>query len=140
MSVRYFALIFGIFYLLVGIAGLIPGPLQQASGNAPALTLDVLYGYVLGLFPVNILHTLVHLVVGAWGVLAYRSYAASRRYAQFAGVFFLVLALMGVIPGLNTVFGLLPLHGSDVLLHLVSGLPGLVFGFISPRAPAVGRA
>ena len=74
MSVRYFALIFGIFYLLVGIAGLIPGPLQQASGNAPALTLDVLYGYVLGLFPVNILHTLVHLAVGAWGVC--RSYAA----------------------------------------------------------------
>ncbi len=126
MGTRYFALIFGIIYLLVGLLGLIPGLLTPTS--MPGVTVNVLSGNLLGLFPVNIVHTIVHLLLGLWGVIAYRSFDASRSYARVAGIIFLVLFVFGLIPGLNTLFGLAPLSGSDIWLHLVSGIIALYFG------------
>ncbi|RPJ36655.1 MAG: DUF4383 domain-containing protein, partial [Chloroflexi bacterium] len=71
---------------------------------------------------------LVHLILGIWGVIAYRTYDASRTYARTVGVILLVLAVFGLIPGLNTLFGLAPLYGSDIWLHLLSGALALYFG------------
>src|SRR5690606_3619495 len=70
-------------------------------------------------FPVNILHTLVHLVFGIWGVLAYRDWGKARTYAKAVAVIYAVFAIMGLVPGLETTFGLVPLHGNDVWLHLL---------------------
>ena len=36
---------------------------------------------------------------------------------------------MGLIPGLNTVFGLIPLHGHDVWLHLILAAAAGYFGW-----------
>jgi hypothetical protein len=66
MAARYFALILGIFYLLIGVMGLIPGLIQPPAYD-PGVVIDVLHGRLLGIFPVNIVHTLVHLAVGIWG-------------------------------------------------------------------------
>jgi len=132
MGTRYFALIFGIVYLLVGLLGLIPGMITAA--DTPGVTVDVLRGNLLGIFPVNILHTLVHLLLGLWGVIAYRSYDASRSYARTAGILFLALFVFGLIPGLNTLFGLTPLYGADIWLHLVSGIIALYFGLTARTA------
>lgn len=132
MGTRYFALVLGIIYLLIGVMGLIPGLVQM--GPNPGVTVDVLNGNLLGIFPVNIVHTVVHLLIGLWGILAYRSYDASRGFARAAGIIFLVLFVMGLIPGLNTLFGLAPLGGSDVWLHLVTALVALYFGLAAPTA------
>lgn len=129
MGTRYFALILGLFYLLIGVMGLIPGLITPT--DHPGVAVDVLHGDLLGIFPVNIVHTLVHLVVGLWGVVAYRSFDASRSFAKVIGILFLVLFLMGLIPGLNTLFGMAPLMGADVWLHLFTGLLGVVFGFLT---------
>ena len=118
MTARSFALIFGILYLAIGLLGLMPGMLMPPPDNAPALGFDVMHGRVLGLFPVNMLHTAVHLAVGAWGLWAYMGNASAKFYARSLAVLFGVLGVMGLIPGLNTVFGTLPLHGHDVWLHL----------------------
>lgn len=126
MGTRYFALIFGIIYLLIGILGLIPGIV--APPPAAGVTVDVLNGMLLGLFPVNIVHTVVHLLIGLWGILAYRSFDSARTFSRAAGVIFVVLFIFGLIPGLNTLFGLAPLNGADVWLHLVSGIVALYFG------------
>ena len=133
MAVRYFALIFGIIYLLVGILGLIPG--LVAPPPPVGVTVNVLSGFLLGLFPVNIVHTLVHLIVGLWGILAYRSFDASRTYARTIGVVLIIFFVIGLIPGLNVLFGLVPLFGTDVWLHLVSGIIALYFG-LTARATA----
>lgn len=125
MRTRYFALIFGIVYLLVGIMGLIPGLLTAPS---TPVSVNVLNGDLLGIFPVNIIHTLVHLLIGIWGIMAYRSYDGARGFARAAGVIFIALFIFGLIPGLNTLFGLAPLNGADVWLHLVSGIVALYFG------------
>ena len=38
---------------------------------------------------------------------------------------------MGLIPGLNTVFGLVPIRGHDVWLHAASAILGAYFGWAS---------
>lgn len=134
MQTRYFALIFGIVYLLVGIAGFIPGLITPHTDATPNLTVDTLSGYLFGLFPVNILHTLVHLLIGLWGVVAYRSFSSSRTFAQTVAILFAVLTIMGLIPVLNTTFGLIPLFGHDVWLHALTALIAGYFGFMAPRS------
>ncbi len=135
MSTRYFALIFGIIYLVVGILGLIPSLL--AASTAPGVTVNVLNGDLFGIFPVNIIHTLVHLIIGIWGILAYRSFSASRGYARATGVIFIVLFIFGLIPGLNVLFGLTPLNGADIWLHLISGIIALYFGLTARTSAGV---
>lgn len=117
MITQRFAIIAGIIYLLIGIAGFFPA-LLSAPDSAYHLTVRALNGELFGLFPVNIAHTLVHLAIGAWGLLAVRtSVGASIFYARALAIIFAVLAVMGLFPTLNTVFGLLPLHGHDIWLH-----------------------
>jgi hypothetical protein len=139
MNVRRFALIFGIVYLVVGVLGLIPALLTPAA--LPGVSVTTLSGLLLGIFPVNLIHTLVHLIFGIWGIVAYRSYSGSRSFAWVAGIVFLVLALFGLIPGLNTLFGLAPLQGSDIWLHAVSGILALAFAIMArtPVEEAVDR-
>ena len=130
MATRYFALILGIFYVIVGVLGFFPPLLQTLPTGAPHVFVDFLKGSLLGIFPVNILHTLVHLGVGIWGIVAYRSFASSRVYAKAIAIIFGVLFVMGIIPVLRTTFGLIPLYGADVVLHLVTALLGGYFGWI----------
>lgn len=127
MATRYFALIAGVLYGLVGILGFVPGMLRPAAG--PPLTIDGGYGLLFGLFPVNVLHNLVHLGLGVWGIAAYSSFGKARTYAASIAVIYGVLTIMGLIPGLNTVFGLIPIHGHDVWLHALTAIVAAYFGF-----------
>ena len=114
MSSRNLALIFGIVYLGLGVLGMMPG---IATPN----------GALLGLFPVNLPLAIVHAGMGAWGLAAFVGSQRSRVYARSAAFIFAVLGLMGMLHGLDTVFGLMPLYGNDVWLHLLSaGIAGFV--------------
>lgn len=128
--VRYFALILGITYLLVGALGFLPVALQPLGPGAPNLAVDAGYGRLLGLFPVNVLHNVVHLGVGLWGLLAYRSLGGSIGFARGLTIFYGLLAVMGLIAGLNTTFGLIPIFGHDVWLHAGTALVAAYFGFM----------
>lgn len=125
--VRYFALILGITYLLVGALGFFPAALQPLGPGAPNLAVDAGYGRLLGLFPVNVLHNVVHLGVG---LLAYRSLGGSIGFARGLTIFYGLLAVMGLIAGLNTTFGLIPIFGNDVWLHAGTALVAAYFGFM----------
>lgn len=129
--VRYFALTLGIVFLIVGVAGFIPGLTTQHAGAPELAVHGPGHGYLLGLFHVNLLHNLVHLAFGVWGVIAYRSYDASRLYARGVAVIYGVLVVFGLCPDprINTLFGLVPVHGHDVWLHAVLALAGAVFGW-----------
>ena len=130
MSVRYFALILGIIFLLVGVLGFVPGMTTMPETHEHDLAVEGPgHGYLLGLFHVNLLHNLVHLLFGVWGIIAYRTFDASRVYARSVTIIYAVLAIMGVIPGLNTMFGLVPLHGHDVWLHLLIAAAAAYFGW-----------
>lgn len=129
-----FALIYGIAFTLAGLGGFVPG-LNHMHGDDPNLAIEGPgHGHLLGLFHVNVLHNLIHLVFGVWGFLAWRGgYNASRRYARGVAVIYGLFVVMGLIPGLNYVFGLVPIHGNDVWLHLLLAIPAAVFGFASVR-------
>jgi len=73
MRTTTFALIFGIAYLAAGLLGLIPAALMPPPADAPPTSFTMLYGYLLGLFPVNVLHSAVHIGIGLWGLMAWRA-------------------------------------------------------------------
>lgn len=119
--IKRVALVFGIIFLLVGIAGyLTPGGMSMSVEPAALL---------LGLFPVNMLHNAVHVAFGLWGVMASRSFAGARNYARIGGVVYLVLAVLGFVAPDG--FGFVPLGGHDIWLHAVLGIALLAAGFVA---------
>ena len=134
MRIEIFELLFGMIYLSAGVAGLIPAALIPPPADAPALAVNVLYGYALGLFPVNVLETALHLAVGVWGILGWRGVARSRGFARSLAVVAAALAVLGLIPGLNTLFGLMPLYGHDIWLHGVTAAVAAYFGWREPAS------
>lgn len=130
--VKRIAMLFGIVFIVVGILGLIaPGGMQMGDMNTPAK--------LLGLFPINLLHNVVHLAFGLWGVAAARSFNAAATYAKAGGVIYLLLAALGVAA--PTTFGLIPIGGNDVWLHCALGLVLAAVGFTAKEmAPAPATA
>lgn len=138
-TLRRFALIFGIVFLLVGIAGFIPGITQPHQHPNVMVTAGL--GLVMGLFPVNILHNAAHLLFGVWGLAASRSDGASRLYGKVVAISYALLTVMGLVSAMNlhTFFGLVPLYGHDVWLHALLAGVGAYFGFRSPQAHEMRR-
>ena len=124
-ALRYFALILGLVYVVAGILGIVLGVVTPPATDAVPRA----DGRLLGLFPINALHNVVHLAIGAWGVYALLSTGAARGFARGIAVIYGVLTIMGVIPVLNTAFGLAPLYGHAVWLHALSALAGAYFGW-----------
>ena len=134
MDIRYFALVYGAVFLLVGIAGFVPPLLTSPDvvlnvEGEPAAT-----GLLFGLFPVNALHNIVHIAFGIWGLLAFRGFGAARVYARSVAVVYAVFVVMGLIPAANTVWGLVPLYGHVIWLHAVLAAVAAWFGWKPARA------
>src|SRR5688572_21393323 len=110
MSTRTFALLFGIVFLAVGALGFVPGMVHPPAGGAHDVTMTNGYGDLLGLFPVNMLHNVVHILFGIWGILASRgSLGGARSYARGVAIIYAVLTLLGLLDATNTTFGLIPI-------------------------------
>lgn len=128
MNTRMFARIYGIVFLIIGIGGFIPGLTQPHEH--PGVTVTAASGLELGLFPVNVLHNLVHIAFGVWGLLAARTLPAARGYARAVAVIYAILAVLGLFPATNTTFGLVPIYGHDVWLHALLAAVAAYFGFV----------
>ena len=137
MNIRTFALVYGVVFLVVGIAGFIPALLAPYQPADSELAVTTSAGLLFGLFPVNVLHNLTHVLFGVWGLLAAKSIGASLTYARSVAVIYGVFVIMGLIPLLRTTFGLVPLHGHDVWLHLLLAAVAAWFGFAA-RLRTVG--
>ncbi len=130
MAIRYFAIAAGVVYALVGLLGFVPGINVEGPPNAPPMTVSGFYGHLLGLFPVNLVHNLVHLAIGPWGIWGYANgIPGSRAFARGLAVVYALFTVMGFIPVLNTVFGLVPLFGHDVWLHAATAALAAYFGW-----------
>jgi Domain of unknown function (DUF4383) len=121
-TVQRVALIFGLGFLLAALAGFFVTGLTTSDpnpGTAPR---------ALGLFPVNVLHNVIHLAFGIWGLVAARSFGAAKTFCQISGVIYAVLIVLAFVD--PTTFGLVPIGGNDVWLHLILAVPLLYFGFV----------
>src|ERR1700680_741909 len=120
-SVQMAALLFGAIYLAVGIIGFLP-----FLGGSVTLTNSKL----LGLFNINLLHNLVHVVIGIAGLAAVTSLPNSRRFCQVVGVVLLLLGVLGLF--VASPLGILYIGQLDIPLHLVTGAVLAYFGFAAP--------
>ncbi|MFU8814679.1 MAG: DUF4383 domain-containing protein [Pseudomonadales bacterium] len=137
MSIRYFALVYGIVFIVIGLAGFVPAFLAPYGPQHPDLAIETGAGLLFGLFPVNILHNLVHMAFGIWGVSVWRSPLRSRGYARAVAIIYGLFVVLGLIPVLRTFFGLVPLHGHDIWLHLVLAGVAAYFGWMArPEHPS----
>jgi hypothetical protein len=121
------SLLAGVGFLLVAILGFMASGMSMEADpdRAPK---------ILGMFPVNLLHNCVHLAFGIWGLAAARTPGAARTYCVVAGVIYLVLTALGYF--VPNGFGLVPLGGADIPLHLVLGVLLAGVGFAAKDRPA----
>lgn len=116
-AIQKTALIVGIVFIVVGIAGFIPGlthsaeHLQAAGTGSEAM--------LLGLFQVSVLHNIVHLAFGVWGLVAAKGMRASRMFLLIGGIIYLVLWIYGLFAVGNDQLNFVPLNDADNWLHLV---------------------
>ena len=133
-AAQRFALIIGIVYTAMGIMGFIPALVSQPESLPPYVSdLGVVsgYGYLMGLFPVNTPHNIIHIATGLLGIVTSISLDSSRLFSGQLGIYYISLAALGIIPVANTFFGLFPIYGADVILHGVTGIMGIYFGFFA---------
>lgn len=128
---RYYALLIGISFTLAGIGGFLPIITQPTTPSDPTLIVSMNYGYLLGLFPINVLHNLFHLATGIFGLLAFREHIPMRLFMQTFGIILAILTVLGLIPMLNTVFGFFPLFGHDIWLHGLEAVVAIYLGFFT---------
>src|SRR5207302_3918736 len=107
--VQTVAFVFGGIYLVVGVLGFI-GPLIGNGGGLITISQDK--HTLLGLADVNLLHNLVHLVIGVAGLAAASTVANSRTFCRVFGVVLLLVGVVGIF--VSNLFGVLPFGGADI--------------------------
>jgi hypothetical protein len=132
VTARHWALVSGIVFVLIGILGFVPS-LTPLPFGPPPINVGQGYGFLFGIFPVNVLHNLVHVLVGLAGLAAYWGVVGPRGYARGLAVFYGLLTIMGLIPPLSTFFGLIPIFGADIALHFLTALVSAYFGWGAPH-------
>ncbi|WP_430790531.1 DUF4383 domain-containing protein [Actinoplanes sp. G11-F43] len=132
--VRTAAQVVAVVFLLVGVAGFIPGlttdygDMTFAGHHSEA--------HLFGVFQVSILHNIVHLLFGVAGLALARTADGARGYLIAGGVIYLILWLYGLVVGEDSAANFVPLNGADDWLHLGLGLGMLALGLGLTRRTA----
>lgn len=137
MNTRTFAMIFGIVFLIVGIGSFFV--VDRTAVPDPDLTMRHGFGHGFGMFPVNTIHNVIHIVFGLWGLAASRSLGGAIGYARAVAIIYGLLTVLGLIDATNTTFGLVPIYGSDVWLHALLALVAAYFGWMHRNTGTTDR-
>jgi Domain of unknown function (DUF4383) len=131
------ALLVGAVFVIVGIAGFIPGittnvgDMKFAGHESPS--------ELLGLFQVSILHNIVHLAIGIIGLVAAATWEGARLYLVGGGAIYLALAIYGWIVERTSDANFVPMNNADNVLHVVLGAGMIVLGVLLGRGYARER-
>lgn len=124
---RKLALGLGVAYVLVGILGFFVTGFDNFAGQ----TGDKL----LGIFEINPLHNVVHLIIGAGGLALWRQRETARAYGAALVAGYGVTFLYGLFTaGKGTAANFLSLNAADNGLHLISAVAGVAILMLVPRA------
>jgi Domain of unknown function (DUF4383) len=126
--VQELALLVGLAFLAVGIAGFIPGITTHYSdlsfaGHGSGAKL-------FGVFQVSILHDLVHVLFGVAGIVLSRTRETARAFLVAGGAIYVVLFFYGLATPQDSAANFVPLDTADDYLHLALGLGMLGLGVI----------
>ena len=127
MSQQRVARIMGIAFVLVAVLGFITSgtSMEADPEHAPRL---------LRVFPVNLMHNLVHLLFGVWGLVAAQRFDPARTFLRGAGILYLGLVVLAFVT--PTLFGTTPIGSNNIWLHALLGLTMTYFGFRRERIAA----
>ncbi|MGD7002193.1 DUF4383 domain-containing protein [Corynebacterium halotolerans] len=125
------SLIYGVVFLLVGVAGFIPG-LTQNVGELQFAGHEG-HAMLLGIFHVSILHNIVHLLFGVAGVALARTPASARHFLLWGGIIYLLLFLYGLFIDYDSAANFVPLSDANNWLHLGLGVTMVALSFLPGR-------
>lgn len=132
---RLVATIFGAVYLLVGLLGF------AVTGGVSFIATKG--GLLLGIFEVNPLHNVAHLLIGAALLVAGLASARAAKGVNITiGAVYLLLGIVGFFL-VGTALNILALNTFDHFLHLASAIVLLGTGLAADRAvrtSVAGRA
>lgn len=121
------AIIVGAVFVAVGILGFLdPVAPADAEGNA----------LLLGIFAVNPMHNMVHLLSGILALfVGLRSEEASVLYFRGLGLIYALVAVAGLFVGHGTLLGMAH-NPADLVLHALIASGALYLGFAPLRRVA----
>ncbi|KTR86967.1 DUF4383 domain-containing protein [Leucobacter chromiiresistens] len=131
---RILGVIFGAVYVLVGLLGF------AVTGGVGFVATEG--GLLLGIFEVNPLHNIAHLLIGAALLLAgLANVRAAKGVNGTVGAVYLLLGIVGFFIA-DTAANILALNTADHILHLGSALVLLVVAIAADKqvAPATRPA
>lgn len=111
---------FGVVLTLVGVLGFVPG-----------ITTD---NMLLGIFHVDMLHSIVHIVTGLAALAAAMGYFSSKLYFQVFGVVYGLVTVLGFVTGGAILF---ETNMADNILHLAIAAVALYAGFMMKEQAAM---
>ncbi|MPZ68061.1 MAG: DUF4383 domain-containing protein [Actinobacteria bacterium] len=129
---QIFALVFGIVYVVVGAAGFFVTGFDDFAGRT--------YGQEVLIFPVNPLHNLIHLAIGAVWIASSARHDRSQQVNLLIGGVLGLVTILGAL-GLLRFLAIESFGSPDNFLHLTSAALALYFGTAeegSTEAPATG--
>ena len=109
MNARLAAIVLGIVFVVVGLLGFVNNP-------------------VLGLFAVDPVHNIVHLVSGIVLLAGAYSSLGSGMALKIIGVIYAIVAILGFFSG-DSFFGIMVNNDADKWLHVVLAVVILAAGF-----------
>jgi hypothetical protein len=127
----------GAVFLLVGIAGFIPG-ITTHYGDLTFAGHDS-GAKLLGIFMVSVLHNIVHVLFGIAGLAMARSSAAAKNYLIVGGVIYLVLWIYGLVIDQTSNANFVPVNTADNWLHFVLGVGMIALGVALGRGATATR-
>jgi hypothetical protein len=119
------ALAFGAVYLLVGIIGFFVTGFDDFAGNEQ-------HEMLIGLFMINPLHNIAHILVGVLGLLLGRTLAGARTYGWLLAGLYAVLFVYGLI-AVGESWDFLNVNAGDNVLHIATAVVGLVIALLPVR-------
>ena len=119
------ALAFGAVYLLVGIIGFFVTGFDNFAGNEQ-------HEMLIGLFMINPLHNIAHILVGIAGLALARTLAGARTYGWMLAVLYAALFVYGLI-AVNASWDFLNINAADNVLHAATAIVGLVIALLPVR-------
>jgi hypothetical protein len=128
----------GTVFLIVGIAGFIPGITTHLYGGLDFAGHDGT-AQLIGLFQVSILHNLVHIAFGLAGLALARTWSGARTFLIGGGVIYLALWLYGLIIDKDSGANFVPLDRADDWLHFLLGLGMIAAGVLTTRERTIGE-
>ncbi|RBY92754.1 DUF4383 domain-containing protein [Blastococcus sp. TF02A-30] len=130
------ALAFGAIYLLIGIVGFFITGFGNFFGNENGATAHHVDENLLG-FMINPFHNVVHILIGAAGLLLARTLAGARTYGWLLAVGYGAAFIYGLF-AVGEDWDFLNLNGADNVLHILTAAVGLAIalGPVNDRADA----